>query len=547
MPSISAQPVCTPTPAEPPAPCSRSCRERWSSSSSRPRWPASRRPSSGSRSASWCGSSTVREPVGPWVTVLVYLPRDRFTAELPERVADAVAVAYSADRRTFESAIGASTLARITVSVRCGPSRPIVDTDALERAIDELSTSWSDRLRAALLVDVGEERARDLFDRVGASAPPAYIAAVAPERAIGDIRRIADLVAGDAELATSLGHDVDAPAGEWRFRVYRRGAPAALSELLPLLDHARRPGARRAPVHVPAAAPSASTSTTSVCASTSGIDLDEQRRGGAAGGVPRARRRRDRRRRLQPARAARRAQRPRGHDRALLRQVPPPDRVHVQPALHRGHAGCATRRWWATSSRCSTPGSIRPVGGAADRLGRMRSPPIVERITDALDAIPSLDDDRICRAFLVADQRHRADERLPRPAGDRRSSSTRRRSPTCRRRGRSTRSSCARRGSRASTCAAGAIARGGLRWSDRREDFRTEVLGLVKAQMVKNAVIVPVGAKGGFVVKRPPSDARGACGPRSSSATGRSSAGCSTSPTTSWAPPSSASCTRRTP
>ena len=52
----------------------------------------------------------------------------------------------------------------------------------------------------------------------------------------------------------------------------------------------------------------------------------------------------------------------------------------------------------------------------------------------------------------------------------------------------------------------GPIARGGLRWSDRREDFRTEVLGLMKAQMVKNAVIVPTGAKGGFVVKRQPAD-----------------------------------------
>ena len=50
----------------------------------------------------------------------------------------------------------------------------------------------------------------------------------------------------------------------------------------------------------------------------------------------------------------------------------------------------------------------------------------------------------------------------------------------------------------------GFVARGGLRWSDRREDFRTEILGLVKAQAVKNAVIVPVGAKGGFVVKNPP-------------------------------------------
>src|SRR5438132_11842666 len=51
---------------------------------------------------------------------------------------------------------------------------------------------------------------------------------------------------------------------------------------------------------------------------------------------------------------------------------------------------------------------------------------------------------------------------------------------------------------------AGKVARGGIRWSDRREDFRTEILGLMKAQNVKNTLIVPVGAKGGFVVKRPP-------------------------------------------
>src|SRR4029078_10060660 len=50
----------------------------------------------------------------------------------------------------------------------------------------------------------------------------------------------------------------------------------------------------------------------------------------------------------------------------------------------------------------------------------------------------------------------------------------------------------------------GAVARGGLRWSDRRDDFTTEVLGLVKAQMVKNTVIVPVGAKGGFFCKQLP-------------------------------------------
>src|SRR5205814_9101244 len=51
---------------------------------------------------------------------------------------------------------------------------------------------------------------------------------------------------------------------------------------------------------------------------------------------------------------------------------------------------------------------------------------------------------------------------------------------------------------------AGKVARGGIRWSDRREDFRTEILGLMQAQTVNNPVIVPVGSKGGFVLKRPP-------------------------------------------
>src|SRR5690606_16510264 len=50
------------------------------------------------------------------------------------------------------------------------------------------------------------------------------------------------------------------------------------------------------------------------------------------------------------------------------------------------------------------------------------------------------------------------------------------------------------------------VARGGLRWSDRLQDYRTEVLGLVKAQQVKNAVIVPSGAKGGFVCKKMPAN-----------------------------------------
>ena len=72
----------------------------------------------------------------------------------------------------------------------------------------------------------------------------------------------------------------------------------------------------------------------------------------------------------------------------------------------------------------------------------------------------------------------------------------------------------------------GPVARGGLRWSDRRDDFRTEVLGLVKAQQVKNAVIVPVGSKGGFFPSSCPRARRTPSAPRRSTPTRPSSAAC---------------------
>ena len=179
----------------------------------------------------------VPELVGPWVTVLCYLPRSRFTADLPERIADVVAEAYGASERTFEVFLAASSLARITVSVRRPDHHTTADPDALERVIDDLSTSWEDRLREALVAEVGEAQGREQFERIGAHAPPAYRAAVLPGRATGDVRRIAALLDGGDPMATAVGHDIDAPDREWRFRIYRRGEPASLSELLPLLDH----------------------------------------------------------------------------------------------------------------------------------------------------------------------------------------------------------------------------------------------------------------------------------------------------------------------
>ena len=210
----------------------------------------------------------VPEPVGPWITVLVYLPRTRFTAELPERVADAVAAAYSAEQRMFESHVGASSLARIAVSVRCPDGQRSIDLEMLERTVDELSTSWPDRLKAALVADFGEDRGRALFEHVGEHAPPSYRAAVPPERAISDVRRIASLLDGDRELVTSLGHDVDAAARRVALpRLPPRSAGCAVGAAAAARPP-RAAGARRAAVHVPPRRPSGCSSTTSAYASS---------------------------------------------------------------------------------------------------------------------------------------------------------------------------------------------------------------------------------------------------------------------------------------
>ena len=444
----------------------------------------------------------VPEPVGPWITVLVYLPRSRFTAELPERVADAVASAYSADQRMFESHVGASSLARIAVSVRCPDGQRSIDLEMLERTIDELSTSWPDRLKAALVADFGEDRGRVLFEQVGEHAPPSYRAAVPPDRAISDVRRIASLLDGDRELVTSLGHDVDAPPGEWRFRVYRRGQPAALSELLPLLDHLGLQALDERPYTFRVDPERVFVYDIGVRVE-SGVELDEHRRTAlqdafaalVAGDIES-----DGYNRLvlQAGLSAREVAMVRAYGKYLRQIGFAFSQSYIEDVLS-SHPLLVADLVELFHTRFD-PSRFAGVAGE-DREGTTAT--VRARLDAALDAIPSLDDDRICRAFLTLiaatvrtnyyrgrraiafklDPSAIPDLPLPRPKHEIWVCGPRVEGVHLR---------------------GGDIARGGLRWSDRREDFRTEVLGLMKAQMVKNAVIVPTGAKGGFVVKRPP-------------------------------------------
>ena len=344
----------------------------------------------------------VPEPVGRWSSVLVYLPRNRFTAELPERIADAVAQAYGAEQRTFEPYLGSSSLARIAVSVRrpSGAGARTVDLEALERLVDALSTSWPDRLRAALVARVGEEDGRELFERVGSHAPAAYRAAVAPERADHDVRRIASLLASDAELTTSLARDADAPPGEWRFRVYRRGAPAALSELLPLLDHLGLQALDERPYTFELTDERVFVYDIGV-RMPAGIDLDDRRRTAVQDAF---------------AELVAGTVESDGFNRLVLGAGLTAREVTVVRAYGKylRQIGFAFSQAYIEDTIASHPRLVADLvalfhtrfdpatfeGAAGD--DRAAAASIVRaRIVEALDAIPSLDDDRICRVFLT--------------------------------------------------------------------------------------------------------------------------------------------------
>jgi glutamate dehydrogenase len=440
----------------------------------------------------------VPEPVGDWSTILVYLPRSRFDSQVPPEVASAVAAAYGSRYRDLESLVGTSSLARITFTVRRPAEGHPPDLDRLAADVDELTTTWADRVRAELARQVGGAEARRLADLLGPAIPPAYTAVVRPTRAVGDLVRIDSLLGSDRVLATAMSRDVDAPPGEWRFRVYRRGQPLLLSELLPLLGYLGLDALDERPFTF-------TVGDDEIHLYDIGVRL-------ASGGE------------LDPDR----------HDEMLAtfealitgeveadglnRLVALAGLRHAQVTVLRAYVKYLRQIGFAFSQHYieDTLARLSPVARGLVELFEARfRPALADRddrleraragLFEALDRIQILDDDRICRSLLTLIEattrtnvyQGRATVALkfdpsripelprPRPMFEIFVCSPRVEGVHLR---------------------GGPIARGGLRWSDRREDFRTEVLGLVKAQMVKNAVIVPGGAKGGFVVKRSPAD-----------------------------------------
>ena len=340
----------------------------------------------------------------------------------------------------------------------------------------------------------------ELVNRLEPAMPAGYDELNDPSVAALDFVNIDDLATGPGEVTTDLLQRAD---GSWRFRIYRRGESIPLADMLPLLDHLGLRalderafgfgfGGVTVWLHdVGVSLPPDVQLTDTIRAEVQRCFLAEFGGSIEVDGLNRLV--------LLAGLTARQIAVLRAYSRYLRQIGFPFSQQYIEATLARHSSiSCLLAALFATRFDPAV------AGESAGAEAGLRT-----QIAEALDAVPSLDDDRTLRSLLtlidatVRTNAYRAadggghrpvlsykfdtskvpDLPLPRPMFEIWVCSPRVEGVHLRN---------------------GRIARGGIRWSDRREDFRTEVLGLVKAQIVKNAVIVPTGAKGGFVLKKPP-------------------------------------------
>jgi glutamate dehydrogenase len=428
-----------------------------------------------------------------FVSCLIFVPRERYNTELRIRFQKILMEAFNGIASEFEVDLSTSVLGRILmrIATRPGEMAGTPDVKALERRLVAAMRRWEDDLHAVLLQRHGEERANRLFRTYGAAFPASYREEYAVQDAVVDIDMI-EALDPKTDLGMNLHASERGEPGMLRFKIYRRGSRMPLSESLPMLE---RLGVRVQFEHPhraePAGAPPVWVVDFGLAPPAAALALAEVRESfqeaffGMWSGAVEA----DRLNRLVLTAGLKPAEIVvlRAYARYLNQTGSSLSLSYVEEALAANPAVAAllVRLFFAR---------FKESTGEAD---------LAARIEAALDEVVNLDQDRILRSFLAVVQATtrtnffqgkpyislKLDPRRvpglpePRPMHEIWVYSPRVEAVHLR---------------------GGPVARGGIRWSDRREDFRTEVLGLMKAQMVKNVVIVPAGAKGGFVLKRPP-------------------------------------------
>ncbi len=486
-----------------------------------------------------------RDRYGRFFSCLAFIPRDRFNTGTRLRIEELLMRALDGERCDSQVMVGESTLARLHLVIRPKPGS-VRDFSApqLEAEIARIVRDWFDELREVLVQRHGEEKGLKLAHRYGRSLPAGYIERVRPALAAIDVEELSRL-RDASDLRIQLYRLERDPPEVLRLKLFRWGSPIALSDALPLLESLGLRVISEHPYTVQLAGGAAAIQDFElVPAAARAVEVDEVRSRlvEAFLGLWRGTYECDRFNRLivEAGLDARQVSVLRAYCKYLLQLGVPFSQAYMEQAFaaHPEIALLLTELFEARfDPRRELEVAVAQASAPAirERLLAVLGAPLRERLAShlegiafrraepretqvesvrqalsaALDLVDSLDQDRIFRLFMTlieatlrtnAYQRHegRPGEALafkfdpqripelpkPRPYREIFVYSPRVEGVHLR---------------------FGPVARGGLRWSDRREDFRTEVLGLVKAQMVKNTIIVPVGAKGGFYVKQPPS------------------------------------------
>lgn len=440
-----------------------------------------------------------------FISALIFVPRDRYDTSLRLKMAELIAKAYGGEVMSFATHIADDPLARVHLVIKTsGPAQVEPNVAEIEAALIEISRSWADKLESAILAKHQGSRGRNLAKTFANAFPAAYREATSAEDAAFDAVLI-NAYASPNGLAQSLSRPVGTAETAVHFKLFHRGGPAPLSDVMPMLEDAGLRILSETPSKVcpegadPVWIHHFEAETATGCTIDIADVRDRFHDGFAAIWHGKAESDSLNQLILSAGLTWRQASLLRAFSR-YLRQAGANFSIEYMEDTLNGNPEIA--RLIATYFEARfDPAHANEIAAAAARQGLLA----------ALDNVSSLDEDRILRRFLnLADAALRTnfwqkaadrgpkdylsikfdsakiDELpLPRPMAEIFVYSPRMEGVHLR---------------------GGKVARGGIRWSDRREDFRTEILGLMKAQMVKNTVIVPVGAKGGFVVKQPPKD-----------------------------------------
>jgi glutamate dehydrogenase len=444
-----------------------------------------------------------------FVSCLVYVPRENYNTDLRARIQALLMAEFNGTSSEFSVQFSDSPQARLWIVVRTPSTAPARrDVREIEQRLVAISRGWTDDLRNALLEATGEERGNALYERYARGFGPGYRDDHAPRVAVRDIEMMEGLDGPDA-LGLSLYLPLEAPPGRLRLELFRAGQLAPLSQSLPMIEHMGVQVLEERPYEVRRADGGEIwiDDFGLVVPGADEIDIERLRAPFHEAFLRtwRGQNENDDFNCLVMLAGLdwRGVTVLRAYAKYMKQAASTFSQAYIQQALA-AHPRIAKDLVALFIARFDP--SL--VGDRAARQSEINA-----RIAEALDDdVSNLDEDRILRQYLAVIQAtlrtnffQRGADGEPKPVLSFKFDPSKVPglpepkplyeifvySPRV--------EGVHLRG--------GKVARGGLRWSDRMEDFRTEVLGLVKAQQVKNAVIVPVGSKGGFVLQRPPAAA----------------------------------------